>query len=214
MKDEPLVADILDAVVSAVDIPVTLKIRTGWDLANRNAPNIAKIAEDAGISALAIHGRTRACAYKGEVEYDTIKRVKEEISIPVFANGDIQSPEQAKYVLDYTGADGLLIGRAAQGNPWIFEEIEHYLSTGTYLPARSITEQHAIIAEHVEALHAFYGDVMGVRIARKHVAWYLQTREDGKAFRKIFNTIESTTEQLNAISQYFEHMNNQGVEAA
>lgn len=214
MKDEALVQDILNAVVDAVDIPVTLKIRTGWDQSNKNAETIARMAEDAGIKALAIHGRTRACAYKGEAEYDTIRKVKQSVTIPVFANGDITSPEKAKLVLDYTGADGLLIGRAAQGKPWIFEEIAHFLANGTHLPPRSPEQQKVIMMRHVSELHAFYGDVMGVRIARKHVAWYCQTRSDGKAFRKIFNTIESTNEQLSAISSYFEQSTIQGEEAA
>jgi len=214
MKNEKLVGEILDSVVSAVSIPVTLKIRTGWDVENRNALTIAKMAEAAGIQALAIHGRTRACGYKGEAEYDTIKQVKESVSIPVFANGDITSPEKAKFVLDYTGADGLLIGRAAQGKPWIFEEIEHFLTTGSHMPERKLNEQQNILLRHVSALHEFYGEVMGVRIARKHVAWYLQTQPNGKAFRKIFNTIESTKEQLNTISNYFEQLVHQGEKAA
>ena len=214
MKNEALVNEILNSVVSAVDIPVTLKIRTGWDQQNRNAETIARMAEDAGIQALAIHGRTRDCAYRGEAEYETIRKVKQSISIPVFANGDITSPEKAKYVLDYTGADGLLIGRAAQGKPWIFEEIEHFLAKGTLLPPRGLDEQKAIMLRHVSELHSFYGSVMGVRIARKHVAWYLQTRLDGKAFRKTFNTIESTIEQLEAINSYFEQSLTQGEQAA
>ena len=214
MKDEALVKDILNAVVNAVDIPVTLKIRTGWDQSNKNAETIARMAEDAGIQALAVHGRTRACAYKGDAEYDTIRKVKQSVTIPVFANGDITSPEKAKHVLDYTGADGLLIGRAAQGKPWIFEEIAHFLANGTHLPPRSPEQQKIIMMRHVSELHSFYGEIMGVRIARKHVAWYCQTRPDGKAFRKIFNTIESTNEQLTAISSYFEQSTIQGEEAA
>lgn len=214
MKDEALVKQILNAVVNAVDIPVTLKIRTGWDQSNKNAETIARMAEDAGIQALAVHGRTRACAYKGDAEYDTIRKVKQSVTIPVFANGDITSPEKAEHVLNYTGADGLLIGRAAQGKPWIFEEIAHFLANGTHLPPRSPEQQKIIMMRHVSELHTFYGDVMGVRIARKHVAWYCQTRPDGKAFRKIFNTIESTNEQLTAISSYFEQSTIQGEEAA
>lgn len=214
MKDEPLVQEILTAVVNAVDIPVTLKIRTGWDTEHKNALTIAKMAEDAGIQALAIHGRTRACAYKGHAEYETIRNVKEHLAIPVFANGDIVSPEKAKHVLDYTGADGLLIGRAAQGKPWIFEEISHFLATGKHLPERDLQVQHDIMLRHVSALHEFYGDMMGVRIARKHVAWYLQTRQNGKAFRKTFNIIESTQDQLKAINTYFEQAITQGEEAA
>lgn len=214
MRDEKLVGEILDAVVSAVDIPVTLKIRTGWDKDNRNAINIAKMAESAGVQALAIHGRTRACAYKGEAEYDTIRQVKKAISIPVFANGDITCPEKAKQVLDYTQADGLLIGRAAQGRPWIFQEILHFLEHGEHQPEKKATEQCDIMLKHVSELHQFYGDVMGVRIARKHVAWYLQTRVDGKSFRKEFNQIDSTKRQLDAIKQFFERVTIQGDKAA
>ncbi len=214
MKDEALVKNILNAVVDAVDIPVTLKIRTGWDQQNKNAETIARMAEDAGIRALAVHGRTRACAYRGEAEYDTIRAVKQTVSIPVFANGDINSPEKARDVLNYTGVDGLLIGRAAQGKPWIFEEIEHFLAKGTHLPPRGIAEQKAIMLKHVSELQSFYGNVMGVRISRKHVSWYLQTRPDGKTFRKFFNTINSTNEQLEAITNYFEQSPTQGEAAA
>jgi tRNA-dihydrouridine synthase B len=171
LKDEPLVAQILRAVVSAVDVPVTLKIRTGWDKNNRNAIAIAKMAEDLGIQALAMHGRTRACAYMGEAEYDTIAAVKQEIRIPLIANGDITTPEKAKFVLDYTGADAVMIGRAAQGRPWIFREIEHYLSTGTHLLAPTVDEIHAVMLEHLHDLYDFYGDLTGMRMARKHIFW-------------------------------------------
>ncbi len=172
LKDQDLVRKILQAVVAAVDVPVTLKIRTGWDRQNKNGIEVAKIAEDAGIAALAVHGRTRADLYTGDAEYDTIAAIKQAVSIPVFANGDIDSPEKAKAVLAATGADALLIGRAAQGRPWIFREIEHYLRTGEKLPAPGLIEVERILLEHLTALHAFYGDVMGVRIARKHVGWY------------------------------------------
>jgi len=174
LRDEPLVKEILDAVVRAVDIPVTLKIRTGWDPLSKNAPTIAKIAEQAGIQALAIHGRTRACKYNGNAEFDTIKLVKKSIGIPVFANGDITTPQRALEVLNYTQADGLLIGRGAQGRPWIFREIEHFLKTGETLARPTIGEVKHIITRHIIQLHQFYGDIMGVRIARKHIAWYFK----------------------------------------
>jgi tRNA-dihydrouridine synthase B len=174
LRDEALVKEILEAVVTSVVIPVTLKIRTGWDPLSKNATTIAKIAEQAGIQALAIHGRTRACKYNGNAEFDTIKLVKKSISIPVFANGDITTPQRAREVLDHTGADGLLIGRAAQGRPWIFREIEHFLRTGDILDPPSIDEVKQIITRHIIQLHEFYGDIMGVRIARKHIAWYFK----------------------------------------
>ena len=172
LRNESLVKEILETVVSAVEIPVTLKIRTGWDPLNKNAPTIAKIAEQSGIQALAIHGRTRACKYNGKAEFDTIKLVKKSISIPVFANGDITSPQRALEVLDHTHADGLLIGRGAQGRPWIFREVEHFIKTGENLAAPDISEIKSIIRQHIIQLHQFYGDIMGVRIARKHIAWY------------------------------------------
>ena len=203
LRDEALVSEILHAVVSAVDVPVTLKIRTGWDRANKNGLNVAKIAEQAGIQALAVHGRTRADLYTGEAEYDTIAAIKQAVSIPVFANGDITSPEKARAVLDATGVDGLLIGRAAQGRPWIFREIEHYLRTGEHLPAPQLEEVERILLEHLAALHAFYGDVMGVRIARKHVGWYLATRPGGKEFRSRFNALEDTQAQCANVRAFF-----------
>ena len=172
LRDEALVEKILSAVVSAVEIPVTLKIRTGWDTASRNAVTIAQIAEQAGVQALAVHGRTRACKYNGEAEFDTIKAVKKAINIPVLANGDITNPKKALEVLNYTEADGLLIGRGAQGRPWIFNEVNHYLATGEELPPPSLPEIKNIITRHILQLHQFYGDIMGVRIARKHLAWY------------------------------------------
>ncbi len=214
MKDESLVRDILMAVVAAVDVPVTLKMRTGWDSDHRNAPVIARMAEDAGIQALAIHGRTRADAYKGEAEYDTIATVKSQVGIPVFANGDITSPQAAARVLKYTGADGLLIGRAAQGSPWIFREILHFLKTGQVLISPVLDEVEQILMEHLLALHDFYGERMGVRIARKHVGWYLQSHDEGKQFRKRFNAIERAREQQDEIQQYFEGLRNEEVFAA
>jgi tRNA-dihydrouridine synthase B len=211
LKDEALVHAILQAVVAAVDVPVTLKIRTGWDRENKNGIAVAKIAEDAGIVALAVHGRTRADLYKGEAEYDTIAAIKQAVSIPVLANGDIDSPDKAKAVLAATGADGLLIGRAAQGRPWIFREIEHYLRTGEYLPAPSLLEVERILLEHLHALHAFYGDVMGVRIARKHVSWYLATLPGANEFRAQFNRLGSTDAQYTNVLEFFsERHNNNG----
>ena len=214
MKDEALVADILESVVSAVDMPVTLKIRTGWDLDNKNALTIARIAEQSGIQALAIHGRTRKCAYKGDAEYETIAHVKQHISIPVLANGDITTPEKAAYVLEKTNADGLLIGRAAQGCPWIFDDINYYLAHGHKRPERCHTEIQNILLKHVSQLHEFYGDLMGVRIARKHVAWYMKTQNNNQEFRKKFNQIESTNNQLKTITDYFKQTTNQGEKAA
>lgn len=214
MKDERLVREILEAVVAAVDIPVTLKMRTGWDRDHRNAPLIARMAEEAGIQALAVHGRTRKDAYKGDAEYDTIADVKSRVSIPVFANGDITSPDKAKQVLQYTGADGLLIGRAAQGRPWIFREILHFLETGRHLAAPSLAEVEQILTRHLNALHRFYGDFMGVRIARKHVGWYLQSHDESKQFRKRFNALDEAAEQRDSIQQYFAGLRNGEVFAA
>jgi tRNA-dihydrouridine synthase B len=210
LKDEVLVREILQAVVAAVDVPVTLKIRTGWDRSNKNGISVAKIAEEAGIVALAVHGRTRADLYTGDAEYETIAGIKQAVSIPVLANGDINSPEKAKAVLAATGADGLLIGRAAQGRPWIFREIEHYLRTGEHLPAPSLTEVEHILLEHLAALHAFYGDVMGVRIARKHVSWYLATLPGAKDFRAQFNRLDSTDAQCANVRGFFSERNNNG----
>ena len=214
MKDEPLVRAILEAVVKAVDIPVTLKMRTGWDHDHRNAPVIARMAEDAGVQALAIHGRTRADKYHGDAEYDTIAEVKSQVRIPVFANGDITTPEKAKQVLAHTGADGLLIGRGAQGRPWIFREILHYLETGRHLPEPSLDEVEQILIGHLTELHRFYGETMGVRIARKHVGWYLQSHDESKQFRKRFNGIEDPREQKDSIEQYFAGLRNGEVFAA
>ncbi len=208
MKDEHLVREILEAVVQAVDIPVTLKMRTGWDRDHRNASAIARMAEDAGIQAIAVHGRTRADKYNGEAEYDTIAEVKASVDIPVFANGDITTPEKARQVLAHTGADGLLIGRGAQGRPWIFREILHYLETGEHLPTPALDEVEQILTEHLAGLHSFYGEKMGVRIARKHVGWYLQAHDESKQFRKRFNAIEQALEQQDSIEQYFARLRN------
>ena len=192
------------AVVDAVEVPVTLKIRTGWDPDNRNGVEIARIAEDCGIAALAVHGRTRACLYKGEAEYDTIRAIKQAVSIPVVANGDINSPEKARYVLDYTGVDAVMIGRAAQGRPWIFREIRHFLETGTKLPPPEREEVRTLMNEHVTNLHRFYGAYLGARIARKHVGWYLDEEETGREFRKHFNALDCADAQLAALEAYFD----------
>ncbi|MFC5076280.1 tRNA dihydrouridine synthase DusB [Vibrio thalassae] len=206
LKYPDVIEDILRTVVDAVDVPVTLKTRTGWDTDNKNCVHIAKLAEDCGIQALALHGRTRTCMYKGEAEYDSIKAVKNAISIPVIANGDIDSPEKAKFVLDYTGADALMIGRPAQGRPWIFEEIQHYLENGTLMPERPTEDVQGILLGHVQALHQFYGEYLGPRIARKHVGWYLKEHEQASEFRRAFNAIEAANEQLNALQGYFENV--------
>lgn len=203
MKDELLVAEILSAVVGAVNVPVTLKIRTGWDRNNKNGLTVARIAEQEGIAALAVHGRTRADLYTGEAEYDTIAAIKQAVSVPVFANGDIDSPEKARRVLAHTGADALLIGRAAQGRPWIFREIAHFLETGEYLAEPGLQEVERILLDHLSALHAFYGDEMGVRIARKHVGWYLATLPGAREFRAQFNRLDSTHAQCADVREFF-----------
>ena len=209
LQNEDLVKKILDAVVAAVNVPVTLKIRTGWDPENRNALSVARIAEQAGIQALAIHGRTRVCAYKGEAEYETIRCVKQETGLPVIANGDITSPENAREVLEFTGADGVMIGRAAQGRPWIFREIEHYLSTGQLLPGPGVEEIRTIMIEHLYNLYAFYGEYTGLRMARKHIAWYSKGRPDGAAFRQSVNRVESIDEQLRMTHEFFDSLSDQ-----
>lgn len=216
LKDEALVAEILTAVVTAVDVPVTLKIRTGWDTDHRNGVQIASIAEQCGIQALAVHGRTRACGYRGDAEYDTIAAIKQRLSIPVFANGDIASAERAAEVLTYTGADAVMIGRAAQGRPWIFREINHYLATGTLLAAPTTDERQRLLTRHITALHDFYGDYLGVRIARKHLGWYLSSlqSENARAFRQQFNTLETTQAQLQAIGGCFAELQQQDSQAA
>jgi tRNA-dihydrouridine synthase B len=210
LKDEPLVGRILDAVVGAVDVPVTLKIRTGWDRNSRNALCVARIAENAGIQALAIHGRTRACGFSGEAEYDTIAAVKSQAGIPVIANGDIYSPERVKQVLDYTKADGVMIGRAAQGRPWMFREISHYLETGEHLPPPAVTEIHRVLVEHLHELYEFYGEYTGVRVARKHISWYTKGLAGSAAFRHALNRLESSAEQLDAIDEFFGMLAGQG----
>jgi tRNA-dihydrouridine synthase B len=204
MQDEPLVARILEAVVKAVpNTPVTLKFRTGWNRANKNAPVIARIAQESGIRAIAIHGRTRADQYMGEAEYDTIAHVKTLVKIPVIANGDIGSPQKARHVLDYTGADGVMIGRAAQGRPWIFREIEHFLATGELLPPPLVSEIHQVCREHLADLYAFYGDERGVKIARKHISWYTKGLVGSAAFRRAMNQIPDIPAQLAAVDDFF-----------
>lgn len=204
LQNESLVGEILDAVVKAVpEVPVTLKIRTGWDREHRNALNVLKIAEKAGIQALAIHGRTRACGYTGDAEYDTIKAVKGEAKIPVIANGDITTPEKARFVLEYTGADAVMIGRAAQGRPWIFREIDHFLKTGTHLPPPEVSEIHQVLKAHLEDLYAFYGDLTGLRVARKHISWYTKGLVNASGFRHRMNQLESVNEQLAAVDEFF-----------
>ncbi len=203
LKDEPLVSQILKAVVGAVNVPVTLKIRTGWDKNNRNAVMIAKMAEDAGVQALAMHGRTRACLYMGDAEYDTIAAVKQVIQIPLIANGDITTPEKAKYVLDYTGADAVMIGRAAQGRPWIFREIEHYLKTGTHLLPPTVEEIHTVMLAHINDLYGFYGEIAGMRVARKHISWYTKGLAGSASFRHNMNTLDTIELQQAAINDFF-----------
>ncbi|MDW5376622.1 tRNA dihydrouridine synthase DusB [Halomonas sp. HP20-15] len=203
LRDEKLVAAILEAVVGAVEVPVTLKIRTGWCDASRNGVRVARLAEAAGIRALAVHGRTREQRYNGFAEYDTIAEIKSAVDIPVFANGDVDSPAKAAEVLDYTGADAVMVGRGAQGNPWIFREIDHYLRTGEILPAASLDERRTVMRDHLDALHGFYGEHMGVRIARKHIGWYLATREDAKPLRQRFNALDSAEGQRCFVDELF-----------
>ncbi len=206
LKNEALVADILDAVVNAVDIPVTLKIRTGWDKENRNAVKVAQIAEQAGIQSLAVHGRTRACGYSGEAEYDTIAAIKASVNIPVIANGDIRTPEQAKYVLDYTGANAVMIGRAALGKPWIFREIDHFLTKGEHLAPPSINEIRDVLLEHLENLYKFYGEYTGVRMARKHLSWYSKGQRYGANFRQVVNKVDTCAEQVKLTKDFFDQL--------
>jgi tRNA-dihydrouridine synthase B len=198
-----LVAQILKAVVGAVNVPVTLKIRTGWDKNNRNAIMIAKMAQDIGVQALAMHGRTRACLYNGDAEYDTIAAVKQAIQIPLIANGDITTPEKAKFVLDYTGADAEMIGRAAQGRPWIFREIEYYLKTGEHMLPPTVEEIHTVMLEHLHDLYSFYGDLAGMRVARKHISWYTKGLAGSASFRHNMNTLQTIDLQLGAINDFF-----------
>ena len=204
LSDEPLVARILEAVVAAVDVPVTLKIRTGPSPERRNALRIARIAESAGIALLTVHGRTRACAFRGEAEFDTVAEVKAGVRIPVIANGDIGTPEEAKRVLQYTGADGIMIGRAAHGRPWIFREFLSFLSDGAQLAPPPAAEMRAVALEHLEGIYLLYGEELGVRIARKHIGWYTRGLPGGESFRREANKIESAPAQLVAVALFFD----------
>jgi len=204
LADEFLVARILAAVTAAVDVPVTLKIRTGVSPDRKNGVAIARIAADQGIAALAVHGRTRACAFRGQAEYDTLAAIKATVNIPVIANGDVSTPEEAERVLSYSGADGLMIGRAAQGNPWIFREVEHFLATGERLAPPAIEEIGATLREHLLALYEFYGPHLGVRIARKHLSWYCKGRPGAEAFWRSVNRVECARTQLRLVGEYFD----------
>ncbi|HZN26409.1 MAG TPA: tRNA dihydrouridine synthase DusB [Burkholderiales bacterium] len=210
LKDEPLVARILESVVNAVDVPVTLKIRTGWDRNNRNAVKVAKIAEASGVQALAIHGRTRACGFSGDAEYDTIAEVKSRLAIPVIANGDIDTPERVKDVLERTRADAVMIGRAAQGRPWMFREISHYLATGERLPPPEVAEIHRVLVNHLNDLYGFYGEYTGVRVARKHISWYTKGLAGSAAFRHGMNQLQTAAEQLAAVNAFFAELAERG----
>ena len=210
LQDEPLVRRILDAVVRAVAVPVTLKIRTGWDKQHRNALSVARIAEDSGVQALAVHGRTRACGFSGTAEYETIAAIKAASGIPVIANGDIHTPEQAREVLAYTGADAVMIGRAAQGRPWLFREIEFFLATGAHLPAPEVAEIHSVLKEHMHDLYGFYGEATGVKVARKHISWYTKGLTGSAAFRHHMNTLDSTSAQTAAIDEFFSELATRG----
>lgn len=210
LQDEDLVARILDAVVAAVDVPVTLKTRLGFLNGQENILKVAKQAEQSGIAALALHGRTREDMYLNTARYDLIKQVKSILTIPVIANGDIDSPQKAKYVLDYTGADAIMIGRAAQGRPWIFREIAHYLKTGEHLAAPDIAEVKEVLLKHLSELYAFYGEYSGCRIARKHIAWYTKGLHSSNEFRQNMYQVESTAEQARIVETYFNHLLMQG----
>ncbi|ENV08200.1 hypothetical protein F966_04065 [Acinetobacter higginsii] len=211
LQDEDLVARILDAVVSAVDVPVTLKTRLGFLNGHENILRVAKRAEEAGIAALALHGRTREDMYLNTARYELIKQVKELIDIPLIANGDIDSPEKAKYVLDYTGADAIMIGRAAQGRPWIFREIAHYLKTGEHLAAPDIAEVKAVLLGHLAELYDFYGEYSGCRIARKHIAWYTKGLRSSNEFRQNMYKVENTADQAKVVESYFDELLDQGL---
>lgn len=203
LSDIKLVEDILKAVVNSVEVPVTLKIRTGPDSGNRNGLEVAKIAESCGISALAVHGRTRADRFRGQAEYETIRTICSNISIPVFANGDVTTPEQARQVLEFTRADGLMVGRGAQGNPWIFREFSHYLRTGKVLAPPKAEEVHRVMCDHLQRLHDFYGETHGVRVARKHIGWYLKGRPDSKQILYDLMRVQTAKEQFQLLEQHF-----------
>jgi tRNA-dihydrouridine synthase B len=206
LQNEKLVGNILDAVVKAVNVPVTLKIRTGWDRANKNGVRVAQIAERAGVQLLAVHGRTRADHYEGEAEYETIAAIKAAVRIPVVANGDIQTPEKAQHVLKVTTADGVMVGRAAQGNPWIFREISHFMETGQRLPDPTLAEVRDTLLEHLNNLYTFYGEPRGVRVARKHIGWYSKGRGmvGGAAFRHAVNQLETPETQWAMVKEFFD----------
>jgi tRNA-dihydrouridine synthase B len=210
LQDAPLVSRILDAVVSSVNVPVTLKIRTGWDRENKNALRVARLAEQSGVKALTIHGRTRACGFSGLAEYDTIAEVKASVNIPVIANGDITTPEKAKYVLDYTKADAIMIGRAAQGRPWIFREITHYLKTGVHLPSPDVEEIKEVLVKHLYELYTFYGEYSGVRIARKHISWYTRGLAHSAAFRHEVSQLLTSETQMELVIRFFEELKSLG----
>ncbi len=206
LRDERLVGRILDRVVAAVDVPVTLKMRTGWDPQHRNGVEIARLAEQAGIQAIAVHGRTRACGYSGLADYDTIRAIKAAVDIPVIANGDIDGPRKAKEVLSQTGADALMIGRAARGRPWIFGQIRHYLKHGEQLPAPNTEQVREILLEHLAALYEFYGRDLGARVARKHIAWYSRGYRDGAGLRRAINQADTLQKQLTLIGAFFDRV--------
>jgi tRNA-dihydrouridine synthase B len=203
LENEALVARILEAVIAAVEVPVTLKIRTGPAPERRNAVRVARIAEDCGVRLLAIHGRTRACGFAGHAEYDTIAEVKASVRLPVIANGDIETPQEARTVLERTGADGLMIGRAAFGRPWIFREIEYFLATGAELAPPSPAEIEAVVREHLEGLYALYGEEQGLRVARKHLGWYTRALPEGERFRQTVVRLEAAATQRAAVNDYF-----------
>jgi tRNA-dihydrouridine synthase B len=203
LRDEPLVGRILGSVVRAVDVPVTLKFRTGWDRDNKNALSVARIAQESGVQLLSLHGRTRACGFSGDAEYETIRQVKAASRLPVIANGDITTPEKAQQVLRYTRADGVMIGRAAQGRPWIFRDIEHFLATGRKRPPPLVAEIHGVLIEHLHELYAFYGRERGVKVARKHISWYTKGLAGSAEFRHRMNRLDSCERQLAAVDAFF-----------
>lgn len=214
LRNEILVSQILDAVTKSVTVPVTLKIRTGWSKANINGLSIAKIAENSGISAIAVHGRTRECMFSGEAGYEVIANIKSSVSIPVIVNGDIVSPEKARQVLDFTAADAVMVGRAAQGNPWLFREINTFLETGEKLDAPTLSERCEILSGHIKNLYRFYGEYRGLRIARKHINWYCSEIEGYTSFRKVINKVDSANEQLERVKLFFQQLIIQGDRAA
>ncbi len=203
LRDEKLVQQILSAVTRAVSVPVTLKIRTGWDKQSNNAVSIARIAEQCGVQALTVHGRSRACGFTGVAEYATVTEIKQAVQIPVIANGDIDSPARANAVFMQTGVDAIMIGRAAQGNPWIFKQIDYFLNHGNEISMPTATEVAVVLKQHVAALHEFYGEYTGVRVARKHISWYCKNKNGSESFRTRINRVEDPVEQLRLIDLYF-----------